>query len=206
MNFNEQFTNSRVVNVKRHLDSIGKRVTSIIEFGCGVGNNIYFLRKHFPNIQITGLDVSKESLAMAEKRYLYDPHIKFQPIDRKVVPGAVDLVFMNCVLQFIDEDEFPEIFEYLKNILKFNGTLAIYESNPLNLFTNLRTKMSEYSKNAALVNPYDLVDKLTRTGFHFPDLNFIFFYPKFLSVLAPTEKFLSRLPLGAQYSIYATRK
>jgi len=40
---------------------------SLLEVGCGTGHNLRFLAKHYPNLHLTGVDVSPDMLSQAGK-------------------------------------------------------------------------------------------------------------------------------------------
>jgi len=42
----------------------------ILDFGCGDGTEATYLKKEFPNSQIIGVDVSPESISIAQKKNL----------------------------------------------------------------------------------------------------------------------------------------
>jgi hypothetical protein len=46
---------------------------------------------------------------------------------------------------------------------------------------------------------------LQAAGFHAGSPHFYFFFPRALSRLRPLERFLARLPIGAQYFVRARR-
>ena len=43
---------------------------NILEYGCGIGRNLKYLKKYFPNSSLYATDISKESLSIAKKEYV----------------------------------------------------------------------------------------------------------------------------------------
>ena len=55
----EFFSAYKIAELERSLERRGApRPGSILDFGCGVGNSILHLRRHFPDAEIVGVDVS----------------------------------------------------------------------------------------------------------------------------------------------------
>jgi len=60
-----------------------------------------------------------------------------------------------------------------------------------------------FDRDAVMVNPYRLASTLTGLGYADVSSRFLFIFPRPLAFLRPLERHLSRLPLGAQYGIFA---
>ena len=44
----------------------------ILDFGCGDGNTVLFIRKHFPKATIFGIDVSEKSIDEAKAKQIHN--------------------------------------------------------------------------------------------------------------------------------------
>ncbi len=65
-------------------ESITDTPQKILEYGCGIGRNLEFIKQYFPKSGISGCDISKESLQYAKKNNgitLY--HLGKDKIDEK---------------------------------------------------------------------------------------------------------------------------
>ena len=73
--------------------------SGILDFGCGVGSNIPYLKKYFPNAKLFGCDVSSESIKIAEDNYQYcEFSIINTPEELKQYKGNINVVFISTVL------------------------------------------------------------------------------------------------------------
>ena len=60
------FAEYKIEETKKTLKTPPK---NILDFGCGVGRNINFFKKHFPLAKISGCDISQKSIDIAKKSF-----------------------------------------------------------------------------------------------------------------------------------------
>ena len=202
------FANGRVDSVKCYLDSKNQRIESIIEFGCGSGNNIHFLRKYFPQACICGLDLSSESLAVCNKRYATLPTTESRLKKSFCIlrPPPVDLVFVNGVFHHIHPEDHGVNLDYIQSILKPSGLLVIFENNPFNPGARWVMSRIPFDRDTAMVNPFHLLKQIRSRNFVGSFLNFFFIFPKILAGLRRFEKRFINLPIGAQYGLFTHKR
>jgi len=200
------FANGRVDSVKCYLDSKNQRIESIIEFGCGSGNNIHFLRKYFPQAWICGLDLSSKSMSVCKKRYAADDQISVEEIALHSPPPPVDLVFVNGVFHHIHPEDHGVNLDYIQSILKPGGLLVIFENNPFNPGARWVMSRIPFDQDAVMVNPFHLLKQITSRNFVGSFLNFFFIFPKILAGLRRFEKRFINLPIGAQYGLFTHKR
>lgn len=78
---------------------------SILDIGCGPGNNTNQLSVFFPDADILGIDSSDNMLSKANKTY---PNLKFRKCsvpDELDSVGNYDLIFSNACLHWIPDHE-----------------------------------------------------------------------------------------------------
>lgn len=115
-----------------HHDSVFPEGSKVLEAGCGVGAQTVILGKKNPNIQLTSIDISDESLCMAKKRCLDSKvsNVEFLQADIYNLPfdkESFDHVFVCFVLEHLPDPQ-KALFE-LKKILKPGGTLTAIEGD-----------------------------------------------------------------------------
>jgi SAM-dependent methyltransferase len=204
----EFFHEYKVVDVAKAIGtaSAGTRL-SILDFGCGVGNSLPWFRRHFPQSEITGLDVSPRSLAVAKQRF---PDIGrlVQMAPGEPLPFAAesfDIVFAACVFHHIDHAEHLVLLREWQRILKPGGQAFVFEHNPYNPLTVRAVNTCAFDKNAILIRPASLLSKFKQAGFPQPQCRYRIFFPHALRALRKVEPHIRWLPLGAQYSMSARR-
>jgi SAM-dependent methyltransferase len=179
----------------------------ILDFGCGVGNSLPHFRRHFPRSDITGLDVSEKSLAVARQRC---PDIgnlvHLNGTGPLPFPSqSFDVIFAACVFHHIPSSEHLPLFQEWHRILKPGGTAFVFEHNPFNPLTVRAVNTCAFDANAILIKPRRLTSILERAGLVDARCHYRIFFPRALRCLRPAESYLTWLPLGAQYRASAQR-
>jgi len=199
----------------------GGGLKSIVDFGCGVGLNIPYLHKYFPDAKIYGCDVSAESLKIAAAKYPYADFKVIKTTDDLREYSKIDCVFIATVFHHIPPREHEYWMTGLSEIINNGGYLFIFEHNMKNPLTNMQVKKkdennfddpanmlsSKYCQR--LVSNYFMKTKITKDGIKVVDgnvkLRYTYFFPwrnKFFTFI---EHLLLWLPVGAQYCVW-TRK
>ena len=182
--------------------AFGQDPVEVLDFGSGVGNSIPFFSKHISNAKLTCVDISEESLRCAETRF---PNLaRYVPFDGKTLPFAdetFNFVFTACVFHHIPADEHQALFREVFRVLKKKGIFVIFEHNPYNPLTVRAVNNCIFDKNAVLLYCSAVRQQLVRAGFHQVKGKYRIFFPGFLRVLRFFERFLTWLPLGAQYYV-----
>ncbi|MGP1614405.1 MAG: class I SAM-dependent methyltransferase, partial [Pollutimonas bauzanensis] len=131
---NEQYFARYKVDIVREevkKETVGAHVGNILEFGCGIGNNIPFLRQAFPHATITGSDISEASLALARE---HNSGVEFTA-DVAALTGGYDLIFVAGVFHHIAVAERAAVARTLYSLLAPGGHLFVFEQNPYNPVT-----------------------------------------------------------------------
>jgi SAM-dependent methyltransferase len=178
--------------------------SKILEFGCGIGRNLRFLREAFPGSEIVGSDVSEQSLQVAAKE---------NPENRFFTEGAedagrevFDLIFVAGVFHHISPLQRPDALQLLLSRTCSGGSIFIFEHNPYNPVTRRIVNSCPYDEDAVLLPPHELISLLEKAGFSVQSREFALFFPPKIRFLLPFEKYLGWLPLGGQYWVAAKRK
>ena len=180
----------------------------VLDFGCGIGVSEPYLRCYFPGADIFALDVSRESIELARERNRDLDRVTFSVFDGVHIPfpGPFDLIMIAGVLHHIDSVMRINILSAIKDILSPEGKLFIFEHNPWNPVTRRIVHDCAFDENADLVSPLAAADLLKRSGFMMRTLRFIHFFPRLLDFLTPLERYLRKMPLGAQYYYIAGKR
>ena len=188
--------------MRRVVNSFGANSEHILDFGMGIGNSIPFLSEYFPSSNIHGVDISEKSLAIASEKYgsLGD----FQVFDGKTTSYSdetFDVVFSAGVFHHVPFsghlDLVCEVFRTLKN----GGIFMIYEHNPFNPLTCHAVNTCPFDENAVLLKPNRVRHLFQEAVTEVVMQEYRTFFPAFLKLLRPLEKYLTGFPLGAQYFV-----
>jgi len=123
----------------------------ILDVGCGDGKVTAEIARAIPRGFVTGTDVSPEMIAFAEKSFprKHHPNLQFQICDARKIgkrlfspPQAVDLVFSNAALHWVDDHE--QFLLAAGSVLKCGGRLVVScggKGNAYDVFLALRPEM-----------------------------------------------------------------
>lgn len=203
----EFFAEYKVADVARlvrneHANSPGR----ILDFGAGVGGSVPYFRKHFPHADITCIDVSRKSLAIGRSRFHGDAtFVHFDGRQTLLPDDHFDLVFISCVLHHVPSAAHPDVLRELRRVLKPSGRLIIYEHNPYNPLTVRAVNRCPFDANAVLIRARTLRERVQQAGFPVVDTRYRIFFPGWLRALRPLERWMTWLPMGAQYFVHARK-
>jgi len=101
--------------------------------------------------------------------------------------GTFDVAFAACVFHHIDAEQQAGLLRELRRVLRTGGALIVFEHNPLNPLTLHAVNTCPFDESATLVPAATMMRRIRSAGF------------------ARLERFLAWCPLGAQYSVFATK-
>jgi cyclopropane fatty-acyl-phospholipid synthase-like methyltransferase len=97
-----------------------KKDSSLLELGCGPGNDITYLKKYYT---VTGSDLSDEFLKRCKKRFNDLSFIKLDAISIDT-NEAYDCIFSNKVLHHLTKEELEKSIKRQQKVIKSNGIFA----------------------------------------------------------------------------------
>jgi SAM-dependent methyltransferase len=200
------FAEYKIRDIAAEIERRGLVCESVLDFGAGVGNSIAWVRKHLPAAQLTCIDVSQRSLDVAKQRF--GERERFIHFDGDVLPfdaPSFDLAYAMCVFHHIPHEEHVRLLGEIRRVLRPGGLLVIFEHNPFNPLTVKAVNTCEFDVNARLIPAAKMRRASRAAGFDQIDVRYRIFFPHALKALRPMERYLSAMPLGAQYSLYAVR-
>ena len=193
----EYFARYKVECIKAHIKETPR---TILEYGCGTGRNLRFLKDAFKDAEIYGCDISAKSLEIARKQNV-DCHL-FLP-DQRPPKSAFDLIFVAGVFHHIPPEERAQVMKEIACLLRKDGKLFVFEHNPWNPVTRRLVRDCPFDEDAVLIKPSELTDLLTEAGFRVEKKRYALFFPEVLKCFRKYEKRLGFIPLGGQYFIHA---
>ncbi len=189
------------VEIARNL--VATPPTRVLEYGCGIGRNIPFLREAFPTAEVVGSDVSAKSLDAARAA---NPGVHFWTEgERKGEQLGFDLIFIAGVFHHIPPTERDTVAAIVAQRLNPGGVVVVFEHNPYNPITRKIVSACPYDEGVVLLRAGELRTLLAATGLDLRGQGYTLFFPPKLKALVPFEPMLSWLPLGGQYWVCASR-
>ena len=173
---------------------IGYNPNKILDFGCGIGSMLKFLKESFNNSKFYAYDESLKSLEYIKKNY---PDVSC--LNNFDISEKFDLIFVSNVVHHVKSKDRYNFFQKIYKLLDDNGILLIYEHNPYNPITLKVVANCEFDVDAELIKKKDLIKLCNENNFHLQKSGYIHFFPSKLKFLFNLEKYLKWLFLGAQY-------
>lgn len=178
----------------------------IVDYGCGMGDVAALLSEAFPGAQVVGVDPSRRLLEHARATFA-DGRVSFERIEGFRVPLeiAADLVHLNGVVHHVPAAERPHLFAALHAALVPGGVAAVFENNPLNPGTRAVMRRIPFDRGCSPVPARSVRVGLEDAGLRVLRTRFLFWFPRPFRALRPLERYLERVPFGAQYGVIAER-
>lgn len=166
-------------------------------------NAVYFGR-YFAGMEYCGIDVSHAAIVQAKK--LEDANVHFECYDGKKIPyenNSFDIILIACVLHHVPQEEHEKLLLECKRVLKDNGSIYIFEHNPVNPVTRKIVNDCAFDADAVLIRAGRLKKMLDKIGFWHVKISYTIFFPRkgILNKIVWLEGLLKRLPLGGQYYV-----
>ncbi len=174
----------------------------ILDFGCGDGAVDLYINKYFPAAKIEGVDISRESVEIATSHNIPNTNYSvFNGLELDFPHGTFDVVILASVLHHVDKSKHIAVLTEIRRVLKPGGRLYIFEHNPYNPVTKHIVRTCIFDKDACLLTPSYAGKILKQSNFEMTRKSFVLFFPrnKYFKFLLPLEKWLVKIPLGAQY-------
>lgn len=196
MDEDQYFAEYKIANTFRLL--AGKKVSRILDFGCGAGRSLPNLAKFFPDADLVGFDLSEDSLSVATARY---PDAALYSDWTCIADIRFDLIFAANVFHHIPNSlQLPELLK-CKEVLATNGDMIIFEHNPINPATRWIFERCPFDVDAEMIQKKSMVLLSSTAGLRVAEEGYTLFFPRQLRALRFLEPCLSWLPLGAQYYV-----
>lgn len=179
---------------------------AVLDFGAGIGTSVPFVRKYLPRAQLTCLDVSTKSLELGRGRF--SDQARFMHFDGAQIPfpdASFDIAFAACVFHHIDHGEHIALLREFHRVLAPRGTAFIFEHNPYNPLTAHAVSTCPFDVNARLIPASAMRKRIKAAGFSRAQIRYRIFFPRALRALRPLERWMTWLPIGAQYYAFAIK-
>lgn len=195
------FAEYKIADLALLARSGGHPHTTLLDFGCGIGNSIPYFRRYFPSASLRCADVSTHSMDIARARFPGSEAYVVVRSDIGLPSDSQDICFSACVFHHIPHDEHVHWLAELRRVARPGGLMAIYEHNPLNLLTLRAVNTCPLDVNARLITANTLRRRALAAGWVDVSVAYKLFFPAFLRRLRPLEARLQWLALGAQYRL-----
>ncbi|MEM9260149.1 MAG: methyltransferase domain-containing protein [Bacteroidota bacterium] len=121
--------------ILQHLPFAHEETFHLLEVGCGTGHNLARVRKFYPEAQLTGMDVSKDMLGIARRKFANQESVILleQPYERKFYSwtGKLDAILFSYSLTMINP-QWQELIQQAYKDLRPGGVIAVADFHDSN--------------------------------------------------------------------------
>lgn len=171
----------------------------MLDVGCGAGQTDRFLTGRVGELH--GVDVSE---GLIEDARLLNPSVQYQSYDGGRLPyrdGEMDMAFAICVVHHVPPKDWFRFAEEMARVVRPGGVMVFFEHNPLNPLTRLAVVRCPFDEDARLLGRWKATQLMRAARTDIVERRYILFSPAGGDRLAPLERRLGWLPLGAQYYV-----
>jgi SAM-dependent methyltransferase len=187
--------------VRKARELVPGEPSEILDYGCGIGRSIPFLKKYFQSSRIFGCDTSEKSVEYAKERYPFARLTTVRELEKS--PARFDLVFVAGVYHHIPPVERQGSMAFIRERTRRDSDVIIFEHNPINPVTRYIVHTCPFDKDAVLLRPRELEQLCKAAGLQVVSTAYTLFFPALLKGLRPLERYLAKVPLGGQYLVHA---
>jgi ubiquinone/menaquinone biosynthesis C-methylase UbiE len=178
--------------------ALPKAPSRILDFGCGTGRSLPWLKKYFPAAQLWGFDLSSVSLQAA---HIACPEATLVSQWSGLANLRFDAVLAANVFHHIPEPEQLQALSRCCNVLDDAGQMFLYEHNPRNPATRWVFDRCPFDVDAKMIDAKDAMALARQSGFESVDMGYTLFFPRPLAWFRPLERWMRKIPMGAQYYV-----
>ena len=199
------FAERRLRWLSRSLSEMGEHPTTVLDFGCGIGDSSDLTRSILGVRTYVGVDTSRKAIEYADSKFSCEER-RFTTPDRPIQEyGNFDLAHCNGVFHHILPGDRPGAADYVYRSLRPGGIFAFWENNPWNPGTRYVMSRIPFDRDAQTLSVIEASNLLSAAGFKILRRRFLFIFPRMLKHLRFLEPGLSALPIGAQYQVLCQR-
>ena len=176
----------------------------VMDFGCGTGDAAPLLLDGFRAQSIIGVDPSSSLVKRASQDY-GSHRIRFTQTHEYLPQEEIDVVYCNGVFHHIPVAKRMMAMHYIWLSLRPGGYLAFWENNPWNPGTRYVMSRIPFDRDAVTLTSTEATRLLQSSGFHILRTDFLFIFPRALSLFRWVEPYLAGYPLGGQYLVLARK-
>ncbi len=204
--FGEENSYFAEYKIKILTENINSKPKKILEYGCGIGRNITFLKKYFPDADVYGCDISKKSLDIAAGSNKDCGFFEINNDNLALHNESVDLIFISCVFHHIEPALRADAMRNVNKLLKKGGNVFFFEHNPYNPVTRRIVNTCPWDTDAILLKPCESKGLFNTPGLKIDKFRYTLFFPSFMGFMRPIEKVMWFIPMGGQYYVKAVKE
>jgi SAM-dependent methyltransferase len=154
--------------IEKALSISGKHkegIHNILDFPCGHGRVLRYLRVAYPAAKITACDVNQDGVDFCAKVFDVAPSYSNTDLSKINLPDDYDLIWCGSLMTHLDFDDWTRVLKLFRKSLLRNG-LLVFSTHGCG-FLDLVSQGYYYGFNQA--ECFSLIDEFKATGFAYKD-------------------------------------
>ena len=154
--------------IKAALQSIGKKhaVGAILDFPCGYGRVLRFLRAMFPESDITGSELQEAALDFCKRTFGAIPKLSSEDLKSLSLPQKFDLIWCGSLITHIDENTTTDLLHFFYCHLLDDG-ICIFTTHGEKAVEMIKDKRKSFPLSDT--NQQKLLCDFQKTGYGYAD-------------------------------------
>ena len=124
------------------------KFSSFLEIGCSGGEDLSIfkkmLKKFLEKINFTGIDVSKEAIKFANKKYKNIDFFELSSLEINKINKSFDMINLGWMMYLLDRNEIFNQFNIIYNKLNNGGYLSVIDFQPNFPHTNINEHSGKF--------------------------------------------------------------
>lgn len=141
-------------------------IRSILDFACGYGRVLRFLRVRFPDADITISEINPVALDFCKQEFSVKYVISDKNFSKLSLPGKFDLIWCGSLITHIDEKAATDLLRFFHDVLSPGG-LCVFTTHGQTTVKRIQEKSKTYdlSKNSQ----HELLSLFHKNGYGYGD-------------------------------------
>lgn len=188
--------------LKKHFANHTNAKPRGLDVGCGIGA----LHPHVEPLfsQLTGADISTESILQAKARGNSVDYLDYDAGPLPFADNSFDFTFTVCVVHHVPVADWTTFVADLARVTRPGGAVCIIEHNPLNPATRLAVLRCPFDEDAVLLGSRKTKRLMKQAGLQNLSTQYFLLSPFGNRAALGLEKMLSGIAMGAQYATFGT--
>lgn len=141
-------------------------IKSILDFPCGYGRVLRFLRVRFPNADITASEIETPSMDFCKNEFSAYPMNSDKDFNKISTTKKFDLVWCGSLATHLDEKDTTDLLKFFYNVLALGGLCVFTTHGPTTIkWIQEKTKTYELTDKAQA----ELLAAFQRNGYGYAD-------------------------------------
>jgi SAM-dependent methyltransferase len=157
---------SAIHSIESALEEAGKNepIQTILDFSCGYGRVLRFLKVKFPNANITAAEINIKMLDFCGHRFNVDTMVSNVDFEKISSNKKFELIWCGSLVTHINEASIKKLLKFFNSQLASNGMCVITTHGS---YTAERIQSKNFNYGLTLKEQQQLLDQFYKTGFGF---------------------------------------